>query len=108
MFILKIEDKVTFKINGNVLENGLKKPFSFKLTGPRLNAEEMQQLSKDNDQTIEDFLMKKVEDWSDVVDSEGAPIPFNKTSFHDLLNHLGVAAIIFEQYIEASGAKSKN
>lgn len=110
MFVLKIADKVRFTVEGKLADaqTGRAVPFAFKLDGARLGAEEVRTLAQDATKTVADVLVDKITGWADVADEHGQPVPYSAEALRQLLDHLGLAPLVLQAYIEASGAKAKN
>lgn len=110
MFVLKIDDKVRFTVQGTLADaqTGRAVPFAFKLDGARLRAEEVRTLAQDANKTVADVLADKITGWADVADETGQPVPYSADALRQMLDTLGLAPLVLQAYIEASGAKAKN
>ena len=73
-----------------------------------LGAEEVRTLAQDATKTVADVMVDKITGWADVADENGQPVPYSAEALRQLLDHLGLAPLVLQAYIEASGAKAKN
>lgn len=105
--ILKIDDKVSFRVHGEVnTSGGTKQKFDFTLKAQRLRVDELQK-RLDQGETVPEFLKSIVEDWSGVY-SGSDPLQFSAENLERLCDVPGMASLIFTTYLQEVGAKAKN
>jgi hypothetical protein len=116
MFILRIADKVKFKVEGKMPDTtGQAKPFAFWLMGNRMGSDELQALVSETNadadtppRTVADVMAQQLTGWAEVAGPDGAELPYTEQGLRDLLNIVGMAPLVLRAYIDACGAKAKN
>ena len=105
-----VSDKVKFTTKGTIKNGaGIDEPFTFGLTCTRLDAEQIQQrLQSDSDASLVEFFKPLVDDWHNVNDAEGHPLPYSHDGLAQLFKIPGIAGLTFRTYLEEVGAKAKN
>lgn len=107
-FKLAVENVVLIAIKLSLKEGSVNKLFSFTLTGNRKTPEEMEEQPE---QTIKDFLIENITDWSGqrlVLLESNEPAPFSPQAFEYMLKQAGVLDIVWQRYKFECGAKEKN
>jgi hypothetical protein len=90
-------------------EQGKPEPFKFTLVCKRLGQDELtNEMRSDNERTLKEFMSPLIEGWRDVLDEEGAPIPFGQQAIDSLLDIAGMARVVFDAYAQEQAAKAKN
>jgi hypothetical protein len=105
-----ISDRVKFQVKGTVKNaEGVDEQFGFSLVAKRLDAEQIQnKLKSQEDQPLADFFIDVVEDWSGVRAADDKPLAYNADNLRALFRIPGLAALTFRTYLLEVGAKEKN
>lgn len=107
---IQISDTVKFGVKGVIRgATGVDEPIGFNLVAMRLDAEQIQQrLRAQEDQPLADFFADIVEDWSGVQDADGKMLPYSVENLRRLFRIPGIAALTFRTYLSEVGAREKN
>lgn len=107
---LVLSDKVGIKVVGTYKSAaGAAVPFDFNISCERLDTEQIDlRLKEKTDETVTDFMLEVIQDWSGVCDEAGKPVPFTAEAYRALCKIPGVAMLTFRTYLEDVGAKEKN
>lgn len=111
-----VSDLVRFKVAGVInTDTGASQPFDFWLTMSRLRdtAEAQSYLGEIRDRAesatpITDALAPRVRAWNGVTGVDGAELPCTEEHVRELLNMVGMAAMVHTSYLQEAGAKAKN
>jgi hypothetical protein len=105
-----ISDRVKFQVKGTVKNaEGVDEQFGFSLIAKRLDAEQIQnKLKSQEDQPLADFFLDIVEDWAGVRAADDKPLAYNAENLRALFKIPGLAALTFRVYLSEVGAKEKN
>lgn len=107
-FRLVVSDTISVPVSGRMPgEAGRNNPFAFMLQCRRLAADELRTELNADDRTVPEFLTSVVQDWTGVQDADGRELPFTTAGLAELLNIVGMNAVILAAYIEACGVKGK-
>lgn len=105
---ITVSNTVTVAVKGTINDAaGIAQPFSFKLVCARLEQEQITAKLKSDDSLIE-FMVDQIEDWSGVKDAEGKTVPYSEAAYRQLCKITGVALVSFQCYMAEVGAKAKN
>lgn len=107
-FKLAVDNVVLIPVKFTLKDGSVNKLFSFTLTANRKTPE---QIEEQPEQTIKDFLIENVTDWSGqrlVLLESNEPAPFSPEAFDYMLKQPGLLAVIWQQYQRECGAKEKN
>jgi hypothetical protein len=107
----KLNPAPTFTIPVPLSVPGSSEPVEIRVTFKHKNREPLQTWLKKAEQEInEELLQEVITDWSGLVDDEGAPVPYNRTTLGALLeNYTGARFELFGSYnSELSRSKRKN
>lgn len=109
---LTVSDVVQVQVAGFTLDAaGGEKPFSAKLQCQRLDAAEVQQISEDKAQTIDDVLRRVARGWAEqdlVVGEDGLAAEFCPEALDVLLSMPRFSGLAYIKYLQAIGAHQKN
>jgi hypothetical protein len=107
---IEISNTVGFKVRGSINnEAGTPVPFDFSLTCTRLDADQISaRLNSANDETMADFMVSVIENWSGVRDGDDQLLPYSPEAYRRLCKIPGVANIALRTYLAEAGAKEKN
>lgn len=107
VFKLVVSDDVTIRVSGSLPdERGTPQRFDFSLLAKRLDTAELRETLSSED-LIEDWLQPRVHGWSQVLDEQGQSLPFSPEHLRQLLRIVGMPALIYAAYVQASGARGK-
>jgi hypothetical protein len=107
-FRLVVSDTITVPVSGRLPDAaGRMQPFSFTLKARRLPASELRTAVEASDTTVPEFLAGLVHGWSGVLDDEGRELPYSPAALAQLFEIVGMAGIVFQAYIESTGARGK-
>lgn len=107
--ILTQRNTATVNVKGTLNdENGKPQPFHFKLMCRRISATELQNVLKDSDRSVSDFMLDITEGWRGVKDEDGQDVEFSTSALEQLLDIPGLAGIAFKEYLQEQAAKAKN
>lgn len=105
---ITVSDTVKFKVKGTINDAaGIAQPFDFSLTCLRLDADQIQAKFK-AEETVIDFLVDVVEDWSGVRDDDDKALPYSDAALRQLCKISGVSGVAYKTYLQEVGAKEKN
>lgn len=116
--IITVSPTVRFKVEGvETSEDGTPVPFDFSLTADRLaqstdvaamRAEANRLEAAGSATPITDVMLTKLKGWAGPKTAEGVDVPFSTDAVRQLLNRPGIAALAYNAYVEAVGARAKN
>jgi hypothetical protein len=89
-------------------EDGKPVNFSFVLLCNRLTQTEIEETIENKDESIKDFVQRVVTGWEDVLEENGAPMPFDSESLADVLDQPGMPVVCYQRYLKEIGAVAKN
>lgn len=107
-FKLAVANIVQVPVKFTMKDGSVNKLFSFTLTANRKTPEEIEQQPE---QTIKEFLVENVTDWSGqrlVLLDSNEPAPFSAEAFDYMLKQAGLLAVVWQSYQRECGAKEKN
>ncbi|HYC00346.1 MAG TPA: hypothetical protein VEC57_14510 [Candidatus Limnocylindrales bacterium] len=117
-FKVVVSPTLRFRVEGTTtLENGEREDFDFWLVAERLATssdtraleESVAAIEKAGSRTpITDTLVPKMRAWAGPVGEAGEDVPFSPEALRNVLNMPGIAALAFNAYVAACGAKAKN
>ena len=105
---LSVSNKVKFKVSGVTKDaSGVDQAFSFHLICKRMDKEKTSELIQEHKNDAE-FMAAVIEDWDDVRDASGAPLPYSADNWRELDRLYGLAGLAAQTYIVEKQAKAKN
>jgi hypothetical protein len=110
-FKLVIADVVEVPVRFTTKDGSSTANFAFVLLAKRLPAQAFRALAEEGDgRTLRQFLAEHVMGWRGqrlVVDDDGQPAEWSPEAFDCMLSLAGLAALVFEAYVQACGAQGK-
>lgn len=105
-----LSNKVGIKVKGTYGDSaGNPQPFDFTLVCNRLDTDQLQAKIKDEpDDTLVDFMVDVITDWSGVRDADDAPLPYSADSYRALCKLPGISLLAYRTYMAEVGVKEKN
>ena len=106
---LKIARSLVFPVKGEItLEDGAVGAFDFRLRARRLDVGEIDERFKQQGMGKADFVRPLIEGWYDVLDDDGAPVPYTAEGLDELFRLPGLAVLAFDSYLASVAAREKN
>jgi len=106
---LVVRNKLRVPVKGSLPdENGKQVPFSFVLLCTRLSQTEIEEASENKGERIAKFVQGVTNNWEDVLDAAGEPLPFDDDNFAMVMDQAGMPGVCFQAYMKEVGAVAKN
>jgi benzoyl-CoA reductase/2-hydroxyglutaryl-CoA dehydratase subunit BcrC/BadD/HgdB len=108
-FKLVVRKKLRVPVKGTLKdENGKPVSFNFVLICDRLTQTEIDEMIKDKEESVKDFVERVTVGWEDVLYDDGQPIPFDADNLAAVLETAGLPVVCYQTYIKEVGAVVKN
>ena len=108
-FKLVKRNKLRVPVKGAIAgEDGKPVNFSFVLICDRLTQTEVDEVIKNKDETVKDFIQRVTNGWEDILDENGESIPFDAGNLAAVLEQAGLTTVCYQAYIKEVGAVAKN
>lgn len=108
-FKLVKRNKLRVPVKGSIAgEDGKPVPFSFVLLCSRLTQTEIEEASKNKDESVKEFMQRVTTGWEDILEEDGTPMPFGADALADALEQAGLPFACYQAYLKEVGVVAKN
>lgn len=108
-FKLVVRNKLRVPVKGELKdENGKPVKFDFVLLCKRLDQTQINDVIKNEDQSVREFLHSVATGWEGVLTEDGTPLDCTDDNLAAVLEQAGMHTVCFGAYLKEVGATAKN